>query len=279
MTSCLRALGVSRFLAVLPALFLGLTGGVAIAAEASVAGEVASVATPPAVEDLIELDEVWVRGKSLTRLIEEAENALFARYNELNTNDSYDVHCGDAVLYRGSLIMTRTCVPGFLAGRAMSRRYSRAGGGDYTPQIAMAPSVTCYGLPSVGSGDGGVYFEGGCYGSLPGYSGGYPSYGSYYGGTGSSWDSYYASFGGMGAVSDRQLDASMMQLEAVHRRQEYSDTVLKVIQGDQQLLEMAQELALLYGDMELAQQRYKQIRTERGAALPRNLGPRVPAPR
>lgn len=276
MSSPLRPVSSARCLALVAALSLGLPGGIGLATETPGAGEQASTGTGQPLAELVELDEVWARGKSLKRQIEEAEDAFFARYNELNTNDSYDVHCGDVVLSRFSMILTRTCVPGFLANQWMSRRYSRAGGGDYTPRVAMAVP-TCYGTPSFDSGS--VYFEGGCYGSPSGFTGGSSNFGSYYGGVGGDWDSYYASFGGMGAVSDRQVNASMVQLEAVHRRQEYADTVLAVIQGDPQLLGMAQELVLLYGDMELTQQRFRHAREVRSEARPRSLGPRVPAPR
>lgn len=263
MTTRLRAVGARRCRAIVPALLLGLACGVAIAADASAPGEAASIPTPPAVEDLVELDEIWVRGKSLGRLIEDAEDAFFARYNELNTNDKYDVFCGDLALSRGSMIVTRTCVPGFIADNSRSRLVSARS--SFTPPL-MTQQPMCYGSPTVS--EGGLYFEGGCYGSVDTRD---PTY---YGGAG-YWDTYYESFGGLPAGQTALVSSSLLELEATHRRQEYADTVLKVIQGDGQLQDMAQELARLYGDMELAQQRYQQVRKERSEARPRNYGPRA----
>jgi hypothetical protein len=104
------------------------TLGLAVAAIASVAlasGAQAAISDSPAVEtssdsaqkpveQLDELDEVWVRGKSLSEVIEVAEDDFFVLYNKLNKDSQYDVHCGRMSLNNGSMIMVRKCVPGFI---------------------------------------------------------------------------------------------------------------------------------------------------------------------
>src|SRR5690606_610822 len=88
-------------------------GGTAMAVEST--DEQASGSHPPAMQ----LDEVWVHGKSLARRIEQAEDDFFQLYNALNRDDRFDVLCGDMALHAGSMIMRRTCMPGFLADRLM----------------------------------------------------------------------------------------------------------------------------------------------------------------
>src|SRR5690606_28672554 len=62
--------------------------------------------------------------QSLARRIEQAEDDFFQLYNALNRDDRFDVHCGDVALHAGSMIMRRTCMPGFVADRlVLSRGY------------------------------------------------------------------------------------------------------------------------------------------------------------
>jgi hypothetical protein len=261
MSRSLRIVDAIRCLAFVPGIFIILSGRISLAADAPPAGEVASAPAQVAAESLVELDEVWVRGRNLTRLIEDAEDAFFARYNALNRNDRFDVHCGDVVLSRGSMIMTRTCLPGFIADR-MPSGIQVARSGYYQPPTAFG-SPTCYGPMTV---DGGAaQFEGGCYGA--------PVDQRYYGGS---------SYGGSGNAGFSYVGSNYsppLELEAVHYRQEYADTVIEVIHGDPQLVEMARDLALLYADLELTQQRFRAARRERFEARPPNYGPRVSAPR
>ena len=73
--------------------------GIAAAVEA--APDAAPAGGNPA--PTMELDEVWVHGKRLADRIEEAEDAFFGLYNELNDDDRFDVHCGLTILQRGSI--------------------------------------------------------------------------------------------------------------------------------------------------------------------------------
>jgi hypothetical protein len=53
-------------------------------------------ASPVAVNDATELPEVQVMGKRLYQMRQDiirAEDQFFARFNELNTDDDFDVHC------------------------------------------------------------------------------------------------------------------------------------------------------------------------------------------
>lgn len=60
-------------------------------------------------------EEVVVRGRSLPLLraqIEVAEEAVYARFNEINSRDEFDIHCRDEV-FIGSRIPRRICEPNF----------------------------------------------------------------------------------------------------------------------------------------------------------------------
>jgi len=57
-------------------------------------------------------DEIIVRGKALEDLrfrIERAEDDVYTRFNEINSDDSYDIHCYDWV-QNGSHIKKRVCL-------------------------------------------------------------------------------------------------------------------------------------------------------------------------
>src|SRR5690606_37366877 len=93
----------------------------------ALAGTAAAVQTtgdeaPGSDAPMVELDEVWVHGKSLARRIEQAEDDFFRLYNALNRDDRFDVHCGAVALHAGSMIMRRTCMPGFVADRLVVSR-------------------------------------------------------------------------------------------------------------------------------------------------------------
>lgn len=60
---------------------------------------------------LTELDEIRVHGQSLVERIEAAEDAFFARYNEVNTQRRYAIRCGVTHVDPDSLAMERKCVP------------------------------------------------------------------------------------------------------------------------------------------------------------------------
>jgi hypothetical protein len=61
------------------------------------------------------VEEVIVRGRTLEQLrleLEQVENAVYARFNELNGSDDFDIFCREQAP-TGSNIPVRTCTPKF----------------------------------------------------------------------------------------------------------------------------------------------------------------------
>ena len=61
------------------------------------------------------IEEVIVRGQTPGALriqIELAEEAVYDRFNEINSNDEFDIHC-EEVAFTGSRMLTRFCQPNF----------------------------------------------------------------------------------------------------------------------------------------------------------------------
>jgi hypothetical protein len=82
----------------------------------------------------VELDEVTVMGKKLYQMrkeIVEAEDRFYAAFNELNTNDDYDVHCATEAR-TGTRIRNRVCKPVFYAN-AQENEARAMLTGDYAP--------------------------------------------------------------------------------------------------------------------------------------------------
>jgi hypothetical protein len=75
-------------------------------------GAAASAQNAPAVIT----DEIIVRGRTAEALrfeIERAEDAVFARFNEINSHDRFDIHCKSQVP-TGRHIPARVCAPNYL---------------------------------------------------------------------------------------------------------------------------------------------------------------------
>jgi hypothetical protein len=84
------------------------------------AAQASSVPTPPpsvTVSEVVELDEVKVLGLKLYQMRERmiaAEERFYARYNELNRNNDFDVECkSEAPL--GTRLRRRSCKPVYYA--------------------------------------------------------------------------------------------------------------------------------------------------------------------
>jgi len=107
------------------------------------ADETAPAASEPAVSPE---DEIIVTEKALERLrvrVERAEDDVYARFNEINSNDAYDIHCYRR-LPTGSRIEKRVCLSN--AARAAEIAIAQAtvgalqtGGGGGTAGPAAAP--------------------------------------------------------------------------------------------------------------------------------------------
>lgn len=226
------------------------------------AAEAAPAVTPPASEaaPALELDEVWVHGKRLADRIEEAEDAFFALYNELNDDDRFDVHCGLTSLQPGSMILKRSCVPGFMADRIRLQSPAR-----YFRPLSPSPAV-CQGLPTVDNGA--LHFEAGCYGAPVGH---------YHTGSSGSYSPALDRYAGSHSLNT--TPGVPLELEVVHYREQYAQTVLDTIQGDARLQEKAADLSALYTELEATQQHYRDIKalTPVTWSMQRRLG--SPGPR
>jgi hypothetical protein len=85
-----------------------------------------------------ELDEITIEGKKLSQLrmaVIETEDRFYKLFNELNTNDDYDVQCANQAP-TGSRITRRVCKPVFYANA--EAEYAQAlVGGYYAPPATM----------------------------------------------------------------------------------------------------------------------------------------------
>jgi len=89
-------------------------------------------------------DEIIVQGKALENLrvrVERAEDDVFTRFNEINSDDSHDIHCYDRV-QRGSHIKKRVCLSN--AARAADTSIAQATvfalqGGTTGDGVSLAP--------------------------------------------------------------------------------------------------------------------------------------------
>jgi hypothetical protein len=88
--------------------------GAAVADAAASAQDAAAADAPRQPPTTVD-DEVIVRGqtrKDLRLQIEIAENAVYARFNDINSTDDFDIHCRDEML-TGSRIPRRICQANF----------------------------------------------------------------------------------------------------------------------------------------------------------------------
>jgi hypothetical protein len=204
----------------------------AVDAPAAPATSVAVALQQPLAEVEV-IDEVWVRGKHLSQVIEDEEDRFFKLYNKLNKNSDYDVFCGTMSLHPGSMIMVRKCVPGFIVYRFYSAVSNTV---SYVPSSFGSCGGTYAADTTAGS-----YYVGGCSDSFGNSSL-----------AGSS--SYSPSMFSTGSAAISSSPAAGLLLEK--RSLDYGNNVLKVVTGDPRLLEMVRSLGGLYDEMESLQDRY-----------------------
>ncbi len=247
-----------RLPAALAAMLLLAAASTTQAASATKATPTATSAQAP-VEELQELDEIWIRGKSLSDMIEDAEDAFVRRYNKVNKKNDFDVVCDYLHLDRNSLALRRTCVPYFIG-------YLSAGNLGPIPQAGTSMCSGGYYADT----DGSSYYSG--MSCTPAFS---------------SFSSYAVPLQTPTIVRwpARPGDES--------KRQVYVRNVMRAIYRDQALLDRATTLAALYQDMKAVQEHYQKIKAEddarkqeerrlrreqRGLRLgpaPPNKGPRI----
>lgn len=241
----LRQLGLS----LAAALGLTMTSAALAAIEAD-----ASAAEQAPVAQMQELGEIWVRGQSLSRMIEDAEDQFIRHYNKLNKNRDYDVVCDYLRLSRDSLAMTRTCVPHFLG-------YMSVGAGV---GAVMSGGMTLVNVPICSPGnyittDTGTYFSSGsctpAFGPFNGYSG------SGFSSSRTSGMLSYSSYSAPVAAS-AVLRGPPPNPVTAEQRQEYARNLMRTIYSDQKLLEEATTLASLYREMQTIQDEYQMAKAE-----------------
>lgn len=212
------------------------------AVEAPFAEPVADSATP--VEELVELDEVMVRGKLVANAIITAENIVFRLYNNLNKDNRYDIHCLDLQLNRYRLSMLRTCLPEFLSSYTTPRFHPTAFTGGF---VGMQ---SCGGRSGVDS-NGNMYSMTSCPGAS--YSGASGSFGTYA-------TPYY------GNPAARSAPLALTGIVPDDRITDYKENLQRVLGSDPQLLEKANQLAGMYREVERIQTRYVALQEEKRTA-------------
>lgn len=238
--------------------------GIVTAGMAAVAGEPAPSAVPdtaaPAAQTRPDEDlgQIVVRGESIIKAINDAEDNFYNLFNKVNTDDDYDTHCVYLELNPTSRIASRVCLPGFMAD-AMEDQVSAAvqclppfsdfdtnGNGRINREEAQA-SPDLYSLfftldvSRDGNLVGGEYLEwarwstAGCYHPPP------------------------------------------PQLVLMERSKQWAVEMMKVINSDPRLKEQAGHLDDLYRELRQVQAKYTKVRED---GLPehttrRELGPRA----
>ncbi len=103
-------------------LSLGMATCARAAEAAAPAAAPAEQAKPP-IEEVQELDEIVVRGKTLRDLIADAEDVFFQAFNKSNKDDDFDTSCVYVTLDSTSSIKSRMCIPGFYADALADQVY------------------------------------------------------------------------------------------------------------------------------------------------------------
>src|SRR6185503_441364 len=117
-----------------------------LALAACAAPALAQEATPPAVPATQRPDEVIVSGmrpEQIRAEIERVENAVYERFNALNSNDDFDIHCFEQAP-TGSNIPERKCWPNFAArsdqraaGASLNRMHGMGGGNSRQERMGL----------------------------------------------------------------------------------------------------------------------------------------------
>jgi hypothetical protein len=173
-----------------------------------------------------------VRGKLVANAVITVENRVFRLYNKLNKNNRFDVHCGDMRLNRDSLALQRTCLPEFVS-------YNSA---PVSPGFYYAP-------PPPFSHHAAVDCWSSCY---PQY------YTSYPGSTSLRFPRTTTRYTALAVTPPAVVSAS--------DRTEYAENVMRVIESDTELLNMAADLVGMYQEMDRVKNHYVKLREERRAA-------------
>jgi hypothetical protein len=206
------------------ALALAASLGLGLSLPAAAAAPAVDAQQP--VEELQELDEIWVYGKSLAKRIAEAENEFFYRYNKLNTQPGFRISCGHFTLDRGSMVMRRNCTPAFV---------------ESIPALSSASAI-------------GTRWADGCNQRV-----------GYYGSDGfSRTDCSITQIARSRATESRLGNPGMRAVPATpEQRKEYLTHVMKLINTDDALRGKAEVLARLYHEFDVVHEQYVEVKEVR----------------
>lgn len=214
--------------------------GATATAHAATSLDVATPAADRPVEELVELEEIWVRGKLTAGRVVDTENRLYRLYNKLNTVRRYNIYCGFMRLSPNKMHMDRLCVPSFA-------NYANPSG---------------FGFRNTG-GQGSFN----AFATDAGWQGGAGSFATY-----SGWQGSSGSFGAVyvgqvrrGGSGWAALPSGVRQISP-EERAGFSENVVRVIQGDPELLAMAQELIAMRREMDRVQAHFLRVQAEEIAA-------------
>ncbi len=242
---------------VLLALVCAIGVQIAMAAEAAVSASTAAPAAPLREDE--ELDQIVVRGESIIKAINDAEDNFYDLFNRVNKDDDYDTRCVYLELNPTSRIASRVCLPGFMAD-AMADQvyfaeqclppfsdYDANGNGRITRQEAQS-SEDLYSLFITldSSGDGNLVI------------------GEYLG-----WAKWNATAG--------CYHPPPPQLVLMERSKQWAVEMMKVINSDPRLKKQAGHLEDLYRELGQVQAKYPKVKSDEllTPTTRRELGPRA----
>jgi hypothetical protein len=193
------------------------------------------------VEELLELDEVKVRGRLVRNAVIRTEDLVFRRYNSLNRDNRYDVHCGDLPRTGDSLILQRLCLPEFLGDFVYP---FQRGSSSFATETRASFGSRC------GWGNSGVAPNGSMH---------------------SFWScpsNFRTSLHAPLSYSTYASPAAALPPAAVsaEKRAEFVQHMSRVMNSDPELKAMATQLAGMYREVDRVEAQYEKLLEERRAA-------------
>lgn len=192
------------------------------------------------VEELVELDEVKVRGKLVGNAVARTEHRVFRRYNQLNRDNRYDVHCGDVRRNPDSLVMRRVCLPEFLGDYV---DFSRPTSGPFGSRAVFGTNSGCGGVNSGVAANGSMFSFSNC--------------------TPSFRTTLHTPLAYSGSFGSPEVPVPSVPAE---KRAEFVQHMSRVLNSDPELKAMATELADMYREVDRVQAQYMKLLGERRAA-------------
>ncbi|MEO8314484.1 MAG: hypothetical protein ABI645_06775 [Pseudomonadota bacterium] len=213
-------------------IFLAFAAGASAAAAPATPAAPSSATAQATAEKLDSLEEIWIRGKRLSEMIEDAEDDFFALYNKLNKDGQYNVFCGQMALNPNSMIMVRACAPGFAVDNFYDSLRNTVSYSNDAPCSGLGRAVvTTYPDPYRREWRGDTIYTSTAY--------------------------TMSNCPGVGTAAFPQIPVELLLME---KRPGYAKNVLKVVGNDPRLLEKARNLGGLYDEMNLTRGRYVKVK-------------------